>query len=140
MAWICGQPPLLILSIGSVTIHRACAAELRAELLDRPREARVLQCAAFDLADGVQDGGVVSAIEGRGDRAQREIGELTRQVHGELARSGDFSRAAGGEDGVDAQLEAGGDGLLDLAGVRLSGGWRSDLVRRECSLNRVGCD
>src|SRR4051794_41946235 len=66
MTWICGQPPLTILSIGSVTIHSAFGLELGGELLDGAREAGVLEGAALDLADGVHDGGVISAGGGEG--------------------------------------------------------------------------
>src|SRR5215208_3353836 len=115
MAWICGQPPLTILSIGSVTIHSGLGLELRAELLDGPGEAGVLEGAPLDLADRVQDGGVIAAVEGLCDGRQGEIGELASQVHRELAGLGDGSGASGREDGVDAEAETGGDGFLDLA-------------------------
>src|SRR5882724_5595500 len=102
MAWICGQPPLTILSIGSVTIHSASGLELGGELLDGARKAGVLEGAALDLADGVHDGGVTAAVEGSGDLWKGEVGELTGEVHGELAGPGDGSGAPGGEDFVDA--------------------------------------
>src|SRR6266480_7883581 len=114
MAWICGQPPLwtlMILSIRSVTIHSAPGSEVRAELLDRPGEARILECPALHLADGVHDGGVIAAVEGVGDGGEREVGELSRQVHGELASPGDGGGAGGGEDRLDAEAEAGRNGL-----------------------------
>src|SRR3954447_25840444 len=121
MAWICGQPPLAILSIGSVTIHSARVLELGGELFDRAREACVLERAALDLADGVHDGGVVTAVEGFGDRREREVGQLAGEVHGGLARTGDGSAPGGGEDVVDAEADAGGDRLLDLTGLRALG-------------------
>src|SRR3954453_23772044 len=98
MAWICGQPPLAILSIGSVTIHSGSGLELRSELLDGAREAGVLEGAVLDLANGVHDGGVVTAVEGLGDGRQRKVGELAGEVHGELPGPGDGSAAGGGED------------------------------------------
>src|SRR3954468_20769087 len=124
MAWICGEPPLTILSIGSVTIHSASGLELGGELLDGSREAGVLEGGALDLADGVHDGGVITAVEGLGDGRQGELGELTGEVHGELPGAGDGSAAGGGEDVVDGQIEARGDGLLDLAGIGVLRRWR----------------
>src|SRR6267154_1572042 len=102
MAWICGQPPLAILSIGSVTIHSGSGLELGRELLDGSREAGVLEGAALDLTDRVHDGGVIAAVEGLRDLWKGEIGELAGEVHGELPGSGDGSAAGGGEDVVDA--------------------------------------
>src|SRR5215208_6994842 len=128
MTWICGQPPLTILSIGSVTIHSDSGLELGGELLDGAREGGVLEGAALDLADGVHDGGVITAVEGLGDRGEREVGELTGQVHGELPGASDGSAAGGGEDVVDAQTEPRGDGLLDLARVGVLGRGRQDFV------------
>src|SRR5829696_3544810 len=128
MAWICGQPPLTILSIGSVTIHSASGLELGGELLDGPREACVLEGAALDLADGVHDGGVVAAVEGFGDRWKREVGELAGQIHGELASSGNGGGAGGGEDVVGGQgeLHGGGrDGRRRQRGVGDDAGERS---------------
>src|SRR3954470_11965995 len=119
MAWICGEPPLTILSIGSVTIHSASGLELGGELLDGAREAGVLEGAALDLADGVHDGGVISAVEGMGDLWKGEVGELAGEVHGELASPCDGGGAGGGEDLVDAEAEACGHGFLNLAGFRV---------------------
>src|SRR4051812_30677672 len=140
MAWICGQPPLAILSIGSVTIHSASGLELRGELLDGPREAGVLEGAGLDLANGVHDGGVIAAVESLGDRGKREVGELAGQVHGELAGAGDGSDPGGGEDLVDAEAEARRDGLLDLTWLRMLGRWRRDLVGGQSPLDGVGGD
>ena len=45
---------------------------------------------------GVQDGGVVAAAEARGrSPGASALGELAREVHGDLARPGDGGRAAG---------------------------------------------
>src|SRR5215213_1496607 len=112
MAWICGNPPLSILSIRSVTIHRG-RAEVVPELLECPGETGVLEGALLDLADGVHDGGVVAAVEGLRNRRQGEIGELAGQVHRKLTRPGYGGGSAGGEQGVDGDGEALGDGLLD---------------------------
>src|SRR4051795_10861018 len=127
MAWICGEPPLTILSIGSVTIHSAFGLELGGELLDGAREAGVLEGAALDLADGVHDGGVITAVEGVGDLRKGEVGELAGEVHGELPGAGDGRGAGGGEDLIDAEAESRGDGLLDLVGIRVLGRRREDL-------------
>ena len=81
MAWICGQPPSAILSVRSVTIHCGHGAELIGELLDGPGEAGVLERASLDLADGVQDGGVIAAVEGLGDRRQeRSVSSRVRYM------------------------------------------------------------
>src|SRR4051812_15524851 len=128
MAWICGQPPLTILSIGSVTIHSASRSELAGELLDGPREACVLEGGILDLADGVHDGGVVAAVEGFGDRGQRQVGELAGQVHGELPSAGDGSAAGRGEDLVDAQPEPSRHRLLDLMRIWALRRGRQDLL------------
>src|SRR5829696_4211135 len=140
MAWICGQPPLTILSIGSVTIHSASGLELGGELLDGPREACVLEGAALDLADGVHDGGVVAAVEGFGDRWKREVGELAGQIHGELASSGNGGAAGGGEDVVYAQAESSGHRFLDLTGVGALGRGREDLLGGQGELHGGGRD
>ena len=83
-----------ILSIRSVTIDSR-GAKVRAELLDRAGEGGIFQDASLDLADRVDDGGVVSAVEGGGDLREGEIGELAAEVHGELAGTGDWGDAAG---------------------------------------------
>src|SRR5205809_7548126 len=108
MAWICGEPPLTILSIGSVTIHSASGLELVGELFDGSREAGVLEGAALDLADGVHDGGVITAVEGLGDGRQGEVGELAGQVDGGLAGAGGGGAAGGGEGGSHATGAPGG--------------------------------
>src|SRR5882757_9176976 len=106
MAWICGQPPRSILSIRSVTIHCGLGLELRGEFLDGAREAGILEYAAFDLADGVHNGGVIAAVEGFGDGWEGEIGEPAGEVHGELASPDRGSGTGGGEDGVDGDAKS----------------------------------
>src|SRR4051794_41980321 len=99
MAWICGEPPLTILSIGSVTIHSASGLELGGELLDGPREAGVLEGAALDLADGVHDGGVITAVEGLGGGGGGGGGGVTGGGDGGGAGGGPGGGAGGGGGG-----------------------------------------
>src|SRR5206468_549710 len=42
----------------------------------------------LDLADRVQDRGVIHAAEGAADLGERGVGELPRQIHGDLTREG----------------------------------------------------
>src|SRR5215208_7112902 len=118
MGWICGS----ILSIGSVTIDLG-RAKLGGELVQGAGEAGVLEDAPFDLADGVDDGGVVTAVERLGDRRQREVGELAGEVHRELAAADERSGAAGREQTGNREAELVGDGLLNLAGAEVGIGW-----------------
>src|SRR4028118_339866 len=63
------------------------------------RGARCLERAvAGPLGRGgwVDPGGVVAPAGAAGDLRQRPRGELLGKVHGDLARTGDFARAAGG--------------------------------------------
>src|SRR3954453_8721503 len=64
---------------------------------------------------GVQDGGVVAAAEGAADRRQRLVGQLAREVHGDLARPGHGRSAAGGQQLVERDSERGTRLLLYLA-------------------------
>src|SRR4051794_41918097 len=96
MAWICGEPPLTILSIGSVTIHSASGLELGGELLDGSREAGVLEGAALDLADGVHDGGVITAVGGLGGGRPGGAGGGTGGGEGGAAGAGPGRGAGGG--------------------------------------------
>ena len=68
----------------------------------------------------VQDGRVVAVAERAADRRQGLVGELAREVHGDLAGPGDGGGAARGEQRVDRDAEGGGGLLLDLARRRLA--------------------
>src|SRR5262245_38662342 len=56
---------------------------------EEPCELLVALAHRFDLPDGVQDGRVVLAAEGRPDGGQRLVDQVPAQVHGDLARKGD---------------------------------------------------
>ncbi len=59
----------------------------------------------FDLVDGVDDRGVVTAAEARADLRQRRLGEVARQVHGDLAGIRHLLRAAVAAQVVDVHAE-----------------------------------
>src|SRR4051794_33626934 len=63
---------------------------------------------------GVEDRRVVAPAERLADGRQRLVGELARQVHGDLARPGDWSGAARREHRVDRDAERVAGLLLDL--------------------------
>ena len=52
----------------------------------------VLHC-RFNVADGVDNGGVVTAAEFRADRLQGHLGDLTDHIDRHLAGSGDLAGA-----------------------------------------------
>lgn len=52
----------------------------------------------FDLLDGVNDGGVVSAAEFLADLDHRHLCNLAHDIHGDLARKGNICVALGGLD------------------------------------------
>src|SRR5262249_33238308 len=56
--------------------------------VDSLLELRVLLDHRLKLGDCVEHGGVVLAAEGAADIAQGSVGELTREVHGDLAGEG----------------------------------------------------
>jgi hypothetical protein len=70
----------------------------------------------------VEDGGVVAPVERLGDGWEGEVGELARQVHGDLSGADDGRCAARGEDGANGGPEARCGRLLNRACVGADGG------------------
>src|SRR4029077_21119618 len=62
----------------------------------------------------VQDGAVVAAAEVPADGGQRLVGELAREIHGELARPRDTTRAVAGEELGGRELEVLANRGLDV--------------------------
>lgn len=83
------------------------------EVFDDLMKLGVLLALFGDLVVGVQDGRMVTAAEEVADLRQRGVGELAAEVHGNLARERDAARAFLGMEVLDADLEVGGDNLLD---------------------------
>src|SRR5262245_28362873 len=57
--------------------------------VDEPVEFGIRLALALDLADRVDDGGVVLSAEALADLGKRRLGQRLRQVHRDLTRSGD---------------------------------------------------
>src|SRR5690625_4607698 len=74
------------------------------ELGDLVEDAAPFGHEITDLAVGVHDRGVVTAAELLADLGERQIGELTAEVHGDLTRLHEVSAAVGSADLLDAVL------------------------------------
>src|SRR5438874_548405 len=62
---------------------------------------------------GMDDGPVIASAEGFADLLERGLDELTRKVHGDLARHGNVRRAAMAGHVREADVEMLGDDLLN---------------------------
>src|SRR6266436_6118686 len=60
------------------------------ERVDGLLELGIFLDQGLELGDGVDDRRVVFAAEGATDVAERGVGELAREVHGDLTREGDL--------------------------------------------------
>src|SRR3546814_3842050 len=93
-----------------------CSSDLQhaAQQLDVLGKARVGGFELLHLAHRVHDRGVVAAAELAADFGQRAGGELLGEVHGDLARAGHRAGPARRVHVGDADVEMGGDPLLDF--------------------------
>ena len=113
----------MTLGVAGRGLSAARRLEAGADEFDEVVQLRVVPVLelALDLVDGVDDGGVVTAAEARADLRQRGLGEIARQVHGDLARVGDLLRAAVAAQVVDVQAELPRD--LGLHRSTVTGCW-----------------
>src|SRR3954447_15764554 len=99
-------------SLSSIPV--GTAAQLAGQSAHRVEGVTVLGDARGRALAGVQDGRVVAAPEGAPDRGQRLVGELAREVHGELARPVEAGGTDVGEHVVELDLEVLADAPLDF--------------------------
>src|SRR5438445_232540 len=92
---------------------RAVASKALGEALGGVVSADVGGDPLGGAADGVEDGGVVTISELPTDGGERSVGQLPREVHGELARPGDARGTAGRDEIVEGEAErVGGEDQL----------------------------
>ena len=74
-----------------------------------------------DALVGVDNCGVVAA-EAAADLGEADVGQLAREVHGDLAGEGDLGAAVAGEQAVAGEAEGLGGGVLDRSSEAARGG------------------
>src|SRR5579859_252320 len=98
----CGQGrcSLSVAAVVRVSLSSFWALELEAgvQRLDGAAHGAVADHSLVRALPRVQDGAVVAPAEVPADGGQRLVGELAREVHGELARPRDTTGAIGGEE------------------------------------------
>ena len=94
--------------------------KLALDHLDLFGERPVIADQTFDLADGVQDGGVVTPAEAPPDLRQRAQGQGLGKIHRDLARAHHIGGAPRGKEIAAADIVAARDDPLDFVDLDLA--------------------
>ena len=95
--------------------HQAGRAELSAQVVDGGAEGWIGQHGRVDAVDRVDHGGVVATADAAADLGEAVVGELAREVHGDLAGGGHGRAAVAGDEGASFDPELSSGGVEDVA-------------------------
>src|SRR5712691_10883765 len=109
-------------------LGEASLLQLPLEQLDLLGQRAVGIDQVFDLAHGVQHGGVVAAAEAPADLRQRAQRQRLRQIHRDLARAHDVGGAPGRQEVGAAHIVLPGDHPLNVLDLDAFGLLRADQI------------
>lgn len=123
---------------GSVLSLAASAGKLGAQVLDRASGGGILLHHVIDGLAGVDHGAVIATAESIADFLKRVFGELTGQVHRDLAGNGDIGGAAFARHVAMADLIMVCDTLLDhLDGEEILSLFHEDILQEHLGCGQI---